>query len=120
MDRAENAGPAEVPRPVSASLTMRSPRALVSVHADPWVDRETMTQTLSALELARGRLSALGWPARHADGDLGGDAGVDLYLTSTLPPGAYVDELVPWSYLDSASTFIVMDPSTRANGSTRV
>ena len=25
---------------------------------------------------------------------------------------AYVDELVPWSYLDGASTFVVMDPAT--------
>jgi hypothetical protein len=104
--------PVEVARPRSASSTMRSPRALVSVHADPSVDRDTMQRTMTALESARGRLSALGWPIPFSDGDLGGDAGVDLYLTSELAPGAYVDELVPWSYLDGASTFVVMDPAT--------
>jgi len=104
--------PPEVARPKSATSTLRSSEALVSVHADPSVDPATIERTLEALEYARGRLSALGWPTPFSDGDLGGDPGVDLYLTSELARGAYVGELVPWSYLDGASTFIVMDPST--------
>jgi hypothetical protein len=104
--------PKRVERPSDASETLRSNHALVAVHADPTVDLEMLERALEALEEARARLAALGWPAPMADGQLGGDAGVDLYLTSTLPQAAYSDGLVPWSYLDRASSFAVVDPST--------
>ena len=104
--------PVETPRPSSAFVSRHSNHALVSVHAPPSIDAEAVQRILAALELARGRLSALGWPDPFPDGDLGGGPGLDLYLSTELPPGAYSDALVPWAYLDRATTFVVMDPAT--------
>ena len=80
--------PNRVQRPPEASLTIRSPYALLAVHADPDVSQRTMRQAMKALEHARAHLDAMGWPAPLADGDLGGGPEVDLYLTGALPPDA--------------------------------
>ena len=66
---------------------------------------------MAALELARARLDAMGWPSPISDGDLGGGPDFDLYLTPDLPPGPYSDGVASWSYLDRASTFAAVSPS---------
>jgi hypothetical protein len=104
--------PKRVRRPREASLTLRSPHALLTVHADPGVSQPTLRRAMAALEQARARLDAMGWPAPISDGDLGGGPEVDLYLTVTLPPDVYSDGLVPWTYLDRTSTFAVLSPAT--------
>jgi hypothetical protein len=104
--------PNRVQRPSEASLVVRSPYALLTVHADPSVTRQTMQLAMAALEHARARLDTMGWPAPISDGDLGGGPDVDLYLTSALPPDAYSDGMAWWTYLDRASTFAVLDPAT--------
>jgi len=104
--------PNRVLRPAEASLEVRSPHALLAVHADPSVSLRTMRLAMTALERARARLDAMGWPTPISDGDLGGGPEVDLYLTAALPPDAYSDGMTPWTYLDRASTFAVMNPAT--------
>jgi hypothetical protein len=104
--------PNRVLRPGEASLEVRSPHALLAVHADPSVSLRTMRLAMTALERARARLDAMGWPTPISDGDLGGGPEVDLYLTAALPPDAYSDGMTPWTYLDRASTFAVMNPAT--------
>ncbi len=103
-----------VRRPGEASLLVRSPHALLTVHADPGVNQLTMRQAMTALEHARARLDAMGWPAPISDGDLGGGPEMDLYLTGTLPADAYSDGMATWTYLDRASTFAVLNPTTPA------
>ena len=104
--------PNRVLRPGEASLEVRSPHALLAVHADPSVSLRTMRLAVTALERARARLDAMGWPAPISDGDLGGGPEVDLYMTAALPPDAYSDGMTPWTYLDRASTFVVLNPAT--------
>ena len=104
--------PRRVRRPHEASLSVRSPLALLTVHADPAVNQPTMQRAMAALEYARARLDAMGWTAPISDGDLGGGPEVDLYLTAALPAGAYSDGIVSWTYLDRASTFAVLSPAT--------
>ena len=104
--------PNRVLRPGEASLEVRSPHALLAVHADPSVSLGTMRLAMTALERARARLDAMGWPAPISDGDLGGGPEVDLYMTAALPPDAYSDGMTPWTYLDRASTFAVLNPAT--------
>jgi len=104
--------PIRVQRPSEALLAVRSPYALLTVHADPGVTPQTMRLAMAALEHARARLDTMGWPGPISDGDLGGGPDVDLYLTSALPPGAYSDGMAWWTYLDRASTFAVLDPAT--------
>jgi hypothetical protein len=106
--------PTPVERPKSASMAILSPHSLLAVHADPGVGLPRQRQAMRALEEARARLDALGWPAPISDGDRGGGAEIDLYLTATLPAGAYSDGMSDWSYLDRASTFAVVDPTTPA------
>jgi hypothetical protein len=106
------AAPDRVPRPREASLALRSPHALLTVHADPSVGQPTIRRAMASLERARARLDAMGWPAPISDGGLGGGPEVDLYLTVALPPDAYSDGLAPWAYLDRASTFAVLNPVT--------
>jgi hypothetical protein len=104
--------PERVQRPAEASMAIRPPRALLTVHADPDVSWHTMGQAMGALEHARARLDAMGWPAPVSDGDLGGGPEFDLYLTGALPAGVYSDGVAPWTYLDRASTFAVRSPAT--------
>ena len=104
--------PDTVPRPEEASLVAQSPRALLTVHADPSVSEQTMQQAVEALEYVRARLEVMGWPAPISDGSLGGGPEIDLYLTAALPPDAYSDGIAPWTYLDRASTFAVVSPAT--------
>ena len=104
--------PDPVPRPRRASQSIRSPYALLSVHADPGVSRQSMRRVLGALEPVRGRLDAMGWPWPIPDGDLGGGPDFDLYLSSALAADAYSDGMTVWSYFDQASTFAVLTPAT--------
>ena len=104
--------PEPTARPEGASKLIRSAYALVSVHAGPGVEDVHLRSAMRALEEARSRLDAMGWPGLLPDGDRGGDPGLDLYLSHDLPAGAHSDGLVPWSYLDRASTFAVIDPAT--------
>jgi len=104
--------PNRVRRPREASLAVRSTHALLTLHADPSVSQQTMRLAMTALEHARARLDAMGWPAPISDGDLGGGPDVDLYLTAALPPDAYSDGMASWTYLDRASTFAVLNPAT--------
>jgi hypothetical protein len=104
--------PAQVQRPGGPSLAIRSPYALLAVHAEPGVSYQTHRRVMRALERARARLDALGWTQPISDGDLGGGPEMDLYLTAALPTGAYSDGLVQWTYLDRASTFAVLNPAT--------
>ena len=104
--------PIRVRRPTRASLEIRSAHALLTVRADPSVSWQTMRLAMSALEHVRARLDAMGWPAPISDGDLGGGPELDLYMTGALPPGAYSDGMAPWTYLDRASTFAVLNPAT--------
>lgn len=106
------AAPARVRRPREASLALGSPYALLTVHADPSVAESTVRRAMTALEHARARLDAMGWPSPISDGDLGGGPDLDLYLTAALPTGAYSDGIAPWTYLDRASTFAVLSPAT--------
>ena len=106
------AAPARAARPTGASLAIRSPYALLAVHADDEVSERRARETLRALERARARLDALGWPSISSDGGLGGGPEVDLYITDALGAGAHSDGLTPWSYLDRASTFAVLNPNT--------
>ena len=101
--------PAE--RPAKPAQTIRSARGLVAIHADANVDDGVLQDALRALELARSRLDAKGWPAVVPDGELGGGAELDLYLSGALPPGAYIDGLIPWTYVDRASVFAVLSPA---------
>jgi len=103
--------PDPIPRPLEASQGIRSPYALLSVHADPEVSPRSMRRALGALELARGRLDAMGWPWPIPDGDLGGGPEFDLYLSSALAANAYSDGMAIWSYFDRASTFAVVNPA---------
>ena len=103
--------PEPKPRPRQAEIVSRSPYALVAIHADPTVSDHASKRARRALEHARARLDALGWPQPMSDGGLGGGPEVDLYLTSELPSGAYSDGLVPWTYLDRASVFAVLGPA---------
>jgi hypothetical protein len=104
--------PDTVARPHSASQSMGSPYALLRVHADPGVSQRSIQKALAALEQARGRLDAMGWPWPLSDGDLGGGPDLDLYLSDALAPDAYVDGMATWSYFDRASTFAVVSPAT--------
>jgi hypothetical protein len=106
--------PDPVQRPTRASFAIPSPYALLRVHADPGVSLHTMRQVMGALERARGRLDAMGWPAPISDGNLGGGSEVDVYLTGALPADVYSDGMAPWTYLDRASTFAVLSPATPA------
>ena len=106
--------PAPVRRPNGTSLTLLSSHAPVAVHADPTVSEETQTRALKALEHAHARLDMMGWPRPLSDGGLGGGPEIDLYLTSSRSSGAYSDGLVPWTYLDRASTFAVLNPAVAA------
>ncbi|UCH29356.1 MAG: hypothetical protein JSV06_14005 [Myxococcales bacterium] len=108
--------PAPVPteRPSDTGVTIRSPYALLAVHADPGVRQDTMRRAMRALEYARARLDAMGWPRPVSDGDLGGGPELDLYLSGSLPSAAYSDGLVPWTYLDRASAFAVLSPAIPA------
>jgi hypothetical protein len=103
--------PAQAERPGEPSLAIRSPYALLTVHAEPGVSYQMHRQVMRALERARARLDALGWPQPISDGALGGGPEIDLYLTATLPTGAYSDGLVTWTYLDRASTFGALNPT---------
>ena len=104
--------PTPAPRPPLSTESLRSPYALVAVHADPGVDLARQVRALRALEHARRELEARGWPTPFSDGDLGGGAELDLYLSSALPSGAYSDGIVPWSYLDRVSAFSVLSART--------
>ena len=104
------APPGPVPRPPGLTRTLRSPRGLVAVHAGASVDDATLRRALGALELARGRLEARGWPEPISDGELGGGSELDVYLSTEMPPGAYADGVIPWTYLDRASAFAVVSP----------
>ena len=119
MDGAPNACPQSGTAALQASLEIRSAHALLTVRADPSVSLQTMRLAMSALEHARARLDAMGWPAPISDGDLGGGPELDLYMTGALPPGAYSDGMAPWTYLDRASTFAVLNPATPERCSTR-
>jgi len=103
--------PDATPRPDRAEVVSRSPYALVAVHADRTVSDDAVRRARAALEHARARLDALGWPRPVSDGGLGGGPELDLYVTSALPSGAYADGLVPWTYLDRASVFAVLTPA---------
>lgn len=105
--------PAPIPtaRPTEVTEILLSPHSLLAVHSDSGVDQETQRRAMAALEHARSRLDILGWPDPISDGDLGSGPEIDIYLTSSLPRGAYSDGLVRWMYLDRASTFAVMDAS---------
>ena len=103
--------PEPMPRPAQAEVVSHSPHALLAVHADRGVSHDASERALRALDYARARLDALGWPQPISDGDLGGGPEVDLYLTSTLPSGAYSDGVVPWTYFDRASVFAVLGPA---------
>ncbi len=105
-------GPAMSERPAGATLAVRSPHALLAVHANPDVDPRTIDRTIQALEDTRARLDVMGWPSPLSDGDRGGGAEWDLYLTGSTAPGARSDGLASWSYLDRASTFAVLSPTT--------
>ncbi|MGD8608156.1 MAG: hypothetical protein PVH21_12745 [Myxococcales bacterium] len=106
--------PVPVGRPVRASVVIRSPYSPLAVHADPEVSEPTLERVMEALEQARALLDVMGWPMPIPDGDLGGGAEIDLYLTGSLPAGAYSDGMVYWSYLDRASTFAVVNPAVPA------
>jgi hypothetical protein len=106
--------PRQTERPSDTPLTIRSPYALLEVHANPDVDRAAVRRALSALEHARSSLDTMGWPSPLSDGDRGGGAEWDLYLTGSMKPGGYSDGLATWSYLDRASTFAVLSPTTPA------
>jgi hypothetical protein len=106
--------PDQVRRPVEAILALRSPIALLAVHADPGVSQGTMRRAMTALEDARARLDVMGWPAPLSDGDLGGGPELDLYLSAALPAGAYSDGIAAWTYLDRASAFAVLSPAAPA------
>ena len=110
------AAPTMVERPSEATETLQSVTALLAVHADANIGDETMRRALEALEEARTRLALLGWPPPLPDGTLGGDPGFDLYLSSSRPRGAHADDLVPWTYLDRATSFAVVDPATPSEG----
>lgn len=99
-------------RPEGPLQHLRSAYALVSIHADPSVGDGALRSVMRALEEARSRLDAMGWPEPLPDGDRGGDPGIDLYLSNALPAGAHSDGMASWSYLDRASTFAVLDPAT--------
>ena len=104
--------PEPVARPRTGSQILRSTHALLSVHADPGVSRQSMRRALGAVEHARGRLDAMGWPWPIPDGDLGGGPELDLYLSTALAPDAYSDAMAVWSYFDRCSTFAVLSPAT--------
>ena len=104
--------PEATPRPGDAVVTARSPLGLLAVHASRDVDPLVIRRTMRALEHARARLDAMGWPQPLSDGDRGGGAEWDLYLSGSMPPGARSDGLASWSYLDRASTYAVMSPIT--------
>jgi len=106
--------PDPVTRPHASSQRIDSPYALLAVHADPGVSERTLRRAMSALEHARARLDAMGWPEPISDGDLGGGPGLDLYLSGALPADAYSDGMAPWTYLDRASTFAVVSAATPA------
>lgn len=99
-------------RPTRVSAALRSGRSLVAVHVDPEVPPDKELHALRALEEVRARLDARGWPSPISDGDLGGGPEVDLYLTGEIREGAYSDGLVPWTYLDRATVFVVLSPAT--------
>ncbi len=105
--------PSPIPtdRPLEGGLALRSTRALLAIHAEPRVSHDTLRRAMRALEHARARLDALGWPQPLSDGDLGGGPELDLYLTGSLRSAAYTDGLVPWTYLDRASVFVVLSPA---------
>lgn len=105
-------GPEPAQRPSDAAFVAWSSDALLSVHAAAEVDPRMVRKTMRALEDARARLDAMGWPPPVSDGNLGGGAEWDLYLTASAPRGAQADGLAPWSYLDRASTFAVLSPVT--------
>ena len=104
--------PDRVGRPARASQVLHSTNSLLAVHADPEVDPLVVRRALRALEYARGRLDAMGWPSPISDGNLGGGPELDLYLSGELPPDAYFDGLARWSYLDRGSAFAALSPAT--------
>ena len=106
--------PAPAKRPTGASVTLLSSHAPLAVHADLTVPEEALTRAMRAFEHAHEQLVLMGWPQPISDGGLGGGPEIDLYLTASLPSGAYSDGMVPWSYLDRASTFAVLGPLVTA------
>lgn len=105
--------PADIPRPIDASITIRSTTALLAVHAGPATTAETMARVMRALEYARMQLDLMGWPSPLPDANRGGGPGLDLYLAPTsLPTSAHSDGMAWWTYLDRTSVFAVVDPET--------
>ncbi len=103
--------PAYAPRPRGASNVIRSPNALIAVHAGPEVPTQMLHRVARSLEETRAALDVMGWPSPLSDGSLGGGPEFDLYLRPTdTPTSAHADGLALASYLDRASAFAVMSP----------
>jgi len=101
-----------VSRPDYQGWTLASQLYPVTVHAPPELPFNQVETTLKALEFAYALLIETGWPEPYADGGYGGSAFFDLYLTqSAVSSAAFVDDPVPWSLLDGASTFASVDAS---------
>lgn len=92
-----------------------SSTAPFAVHAAEGVSLETAETAGRALELAMRFFSEMGWPSPISDASRGEGPGFDLYLAPEAQRAeAYTDGLVPWSYLDRASSFAVVDPRVPA------
>ncbi len=105
--------PDPTPRPVGASIVVRSALRPLAVHADPSVARVRLAEeALTALEAAHDLMRATGWSLPAPDGERGDTAGYDLYLVD-LEHGAYetrADGDLPLSFEDSSAAYAVVDP----------
>ncbi len=108
--------PTPYPWPEGTHLLLRSTRAPLAVHAIEGLHctRRRIALVLDALEEARSRLLAMGWPPPYPDGGLGGTQGFDLLLDPTTPHGAEALPAgsVPAASLDAEVAWARVDPFT--------
>lgn len=104
--------PEPADRPGGDLYVLRSALRPLAVHAARTVAIEDAEAALDALEASWDLFDATGWPAPPADGGFGGTAEFDVYLVpSDEAAAARMDAPIPWSFLDAASTFAVVDAS---------
>ncbi len=103
--------PDESARP-SVPLAVRSVEHPLAVHASSDATPEQLDVVMDALTEAQTYLASGGWPAPFNDAGRGGGDGLDLYLVPTSGfADAKIDARVEWSFLDTASTFALVDSS---------
>ncbi len=107
--------PTPRPWPRATRLLLRSQRAPLAVHVVEGlaIEERRALEVLDALEAARSRLLAMGWPPPLPDGGAGGTQGFDLLLDPATPHGAegVAAGAAPATAMDAEVAWARIDPS---------